>query len=65
MVDFKFDVKTLGNLLGIGITLLIVIALLMVFISPLLTTLLPTIFVAKMTLTEVLLFLILVRLHVK
>jgi hypothetical protein len=65
MVDFKMDVKDLGNVLVLGISLIIVIAILMAFIGPLLATIFPTIFVAKLTLTEVLLFLILLRLHVK
>lgn len=65
MFNFKLDVKDLGNIVGISITLLIVIALLMAFLSPLLVTILPTIFAVKLSLVEVLLFLILVRLYVK
>lgn len=65
MFNFKLDVKDLGNLVGISITMIIVIALLMAFVSPLLVSILPTIFTVKLTLTEVLLFLMLIRLHVK
>jgi len=66
MVNFKdWNVKELGNMVVLGIVLVVIIALFMTFINPLLVSVLPTIFTTALTITDVLLLLILIRLHVK
>jgi hypothetical protein len=66
MVNFKtFNVKELGNLVTLGIVLILVISIFMTFVNPLLVTVLPTIFTHTLSVTDVLLLLILIRLHVK
>lgn len=64
MVNFKeWNVKELGNLVILAIVLLIVTTMFMTFINPLLVTVLPTVFTHTLSVTDVLLLLILVRLH--
>ncbi len=66
MVNFKaWNVKELGNLATLTIVLLIVMSIFMTFVNPLLITVLPTIFTHTLSVTDVLLLLILIRLHVK
>ena len=66
MVNFKaWNVKELGNLATLAIVLLIVMSIFMTFVNPLLVTILPTIFTHTLSVTDVLLLLILIRLHVK
>lgn len=66
MVNFKtLNIKELGNLVVLGIVLLVVISILMIFVNPLLVTILPTVFTHGLSVTEILLLLILIRLHVK
>jgi|GEM_PF-6496806 len=66
MVNFKtFNIKELGNLVTLGIVLILVISIFMTFVNPLLVTVLPTIFTHALSITDVLLLLILIRLHVK
>jgi len=65
-IDYKsFNVKDLGSLFVIGILLLVVVALVTMFISPMLTTLIPSLFATPLGLTDTLLFLILITLVVK
>jgi hypothetical protein len=66
MINFKeWNVKELGNYAVLGIVLILVVSVFMTFINPLLVTILPTIFTHTLTITDVLLLLILMRLHVK
>lgn len=66
MINFKdWNVKELGNVVLLGIVLIVVITIFMTFFNPLLVTVLPTIFAHGLTVTEVLLLLILIRLHIK
>lgn len=66
MVNFKeWNIKELGNLVVLGMVLIVVISIFMTFVSPLLVTVLPTIFTHALSITDVLLLLILIRLHVK
>jgi hypothetical protein len=66
MVNFRtFNVKELGNLVTLGSVLILVISIFMTFINPLLVTVLPTIFTHTLSITDVLLLLILIKLHVK
>lgn len=64
MINFKdWNVKTLGDLVVLGIILIVVVSIFMTFINPLLVALLPTIFTHTLSVTDVLLLLILIRLH--
>ena len=66
MVNFKdWNLKHLGNMIIVGFVLVILIAMIHMFVSPLLTVLFPAVFVTTLTLTDTLLFLILLRLVVK
>lgn len=66
MVNFKtWNVKELGDMAILTIVLLVVITIFMTFVNPLLVTVLPTIFTHTLGVTDVLLLLILIRLHVK
>lgn len=66
MINFKeWNVKELGNLVVLGIVLIVVITVFTTFVNPLLVTILPTIFAHGLTITDVLLLLILIRLHTK
>ena len=66
MINFKeWNLKELGNMVVLGIVLVVIISVFMTFFNPLLVTVLPTIFTHALTITDVLLLLILIRLHVK
>ncbi len=66
MITFKdWNVKHLGDMLLLGVVLILIVTLMHMVVSPLLTTVLPTVFIAKLTLTDILLFLILVRLALR
>ena len=66
MINFKeWNIKELGNMVVLGIVLIVIISVFMTFVNPLLVTVLPTIFTHSLTITDVLLLLILIRLHVK
>ena len=66
MINFKeWNLKELGNIVVLGIVLVVIISVFMTFFNPLLVTVLPTIFTHALTITDVLLLLILIRLHVK
>ena len=66
MINFKeWNIKELGNMVVLGIVLVVIISVFMTFVNPLLVTVLPTIFTHSLTITDVLLLLILIRLHVK
>ncbi len=66
MINFKeWNIKELGNLVVLGMVLILVVSIFMTFINPLLVTVLPTIFTHALTITDVLLLLILIRLHIK
>ncbi len=66
MVNFKdWHMTRLGNLILVGLMLVVLIILIHVFVSPLLVTLVPTVFTTPLTLTDTLLFFILIRLIVK
>ncbi len=61
MVDFKtFNLKHIGHLVTLGVILVIIIALITLFVSPILTTVLPGVFATSLTLTDTLLFMLLV-----
>ncbi|MCE3231926.1 MAG: hypothetical protein K0R98_183 [Rickettsiaceae bacterium] len=65
MINFKeWNVKHLGDIVVSIIVLLLGVAFVMGFISPVLTAALPAVF-TKLTLTDTLLLLILLRLHSK
>ncbi len=64
-LDYKnWSVKDLGHIVIVSIILVVLITIMMLFVSPVLTTVLPMVFTTKLTLTEVLLFFVLVRLVV-
>lgn len=66
MVNFKnWDLEHLGNMILLGFALIMIVTVVHVFVSPLLVTLLPSVFTTGLTLTDTLLFLILMRLIVK
>jgi hypothetical protein len=66
MINFKeWNIKELGNYSVLGIVLILVISVFMTFVNPLLVTVLPTIFSHALSITDVLLLLILIRLHTK
>lgn len=61
MLDFKtWNLKHIGHLVTLGVILVIIIALMHLFVSPILTTVLPGVFVTSLTLTDTLLFMLLV-----
>ncbi len=65
IVNYKdWNIKNFGNLLVLGLVFTVVIAIIHFFVSPLLVMILPTVFTAPLTLTEILLFLILITLMV-
>lgn len=62
MIDLKdWNVKNLGNMIVMMIVLLFLVTIVHLVISPLFVSLLPTVFATKLTLSETLLFLILLR----
>lgn len=64
-LDYKnWSVKDLGHIVVVSIILVVLITVMTLFVSPLLTTVLPMVFTTKLTLTEILLFFVLVRLVV-
>ncbi len=64
MINFKeWNLKHVGEIVLLGIVLIFVVTLITTFVSPLLMTILPTIFTTALSLTDTLLLLILVRLH--
>mgnify|MGYP000901308673 CR=1 FL=1 len=66
MVDFKtMNLKVLGNVVILAILLIVAIAVIMVFVGPILTTVLPGVFAGGIGLTDTLLLLILLRLFIK
>lgn len=66
MISIKsFDVKHLGEILVLGIVLLVVITIFMTVINPLLTTVLPTVFTHGLTLTDTILLFVLMKLYTK
>jgi hypothetical protein len=66
MVNLKdWNVKHLGETIISVIVLLVIVAIIMTVVSPILTAVLPTVFAVKLTLTDTLLLLMLVRLHSK
>lgn len=66
MINFReWNIKELGNFVVLGIVLILVVSIFMTFVNPLLVTVLPTIFTHALTITDVLLLLILMRLYVK
>ena len=66
MINYKeWNLKTLGNMVIFGIVLFLLIALMHIVVSPVLTMVLPMVFTTGLTITEILLFLILVRLYAK
>lgn len=66
MINFKnWNMTHLGHVVMLSIVLLLIISMIHLFVGPLLVTLLPGVFTAAVTLTDILLFLILVRLVIK
>ena len=66
MINFKeWNIKHLIDSVVLGVIIVVVIALVHLIVSPLLVMILPTVFTTGLTLTEVLLFLMLIRLHTK
>lgn len=61
----NWNIRDIGHLVVVAIIFVVLIAVMHIFVSPLLTLVLPTVFVAPLTLTEILLFLLLIRLVVK
>lgn len=65
-IDYtKINVKDIGHLLVVGILLFVVAVLVMKFVAPLLGVILPTVFGGTLTLTDTLLFLILLTMVVR
>lgn len=63
IVNYKdWNIRNLGSIFVLGIVIMLVIGVIHLFISPLLMIVLPTVFTAKLTLTETLLFLVLLTL---
>jgi hypothetical protein len=66
MINLKtLSAKELGNIASLGVVLILIISVFMTFVNPLLVTVLPTIFTHTLTVTDILLLLILIRLHAK
>lgn len=64
-VDYKtWNLKTLGNLFVLGLVMAVIIGMIHLVVSPLLMTILPTVFLAPLSLTETLLFLLLLVLMI-
>ncbi len=60
MVNFKeWSLKHIGDVLLLALFTTIVVAMFHLVISPLLVTILPTIFITKLTITDTLLFVLL------
>ncbi len=60
-INYKeWNVKDLGDFFIVGFILTVVIAIMHLFISPLLGLILPVVFTAPLTITDILLFLLLV-----
>jgi hypothetical protein len=65
-INYKdWNMKNLGHLLVLGLVFTVIIAVIHMFVSPLLVLILPTVFTAPLTLTDTLLFLILITQMVK
>lgn len=66
MIDYKnWNLKHLGHMVVLSIILILVIGMIHLFVSPLLTTLFPAVFTTALTLTDTILFLILLKLVVR
>jgi len=62
MISLKdWNLKSLGYFIVNGVLLLILASIVMTFVSPMLVTLLPALFVTKLTLTDTLLLFILIK----
>ncbi len=65
-INYKdWNMKNLGHLLVLGFVFTVIIAVIHMFISPLLTLVLPTVFTTGLSLTDTLLFLLLITQMVK
>lgn len=65
-VNYKdWNLTNLGQLVILGIVFTLIIAAMHFFVSPLLVMVLPTVFTTGLSLTEVLLFLILITLYIR
>lgn len=60
-----WNMKHLLDSVVLGIVLVLVITLVHLIVSPLLVTILPMVFKTGLSLTEILLLLVLIRLHTK
>jgi uncharacterized membrane protein len=62
-INYKdWNLKNLGNVFVLGLVFTLIIAVIHLFVSPLLVLVMPTVFVAPLTLTETLLFMLLITL---
>jgi hypothetical protein len=65
-INYKdWNMKNLGHLLVLGLVFTVIIAVIHMFVSPLLVLILPSVFTAPLSLTDTLLFLILITQMVK
>jgi hypothetical protein len=65
-INYKdWNMKNLGHLLVLGLVFTVIIAVIHMFVSPLLVLVLPTVFTAPLSLTDTLLFLLLITQMVK
>lgn len=61
-LDFKtWNVMELGRMIVLGIILIVVVAIFHVVVSPVLVAVLPSVFTAPLSVTDILLFMILIR----
>jgi len=66
MINYKdWNMKHFGNLVVLSIVLILLIALVHTFVTPLLVGILPTVFTGTISLTDILLFFVLIRLITK
>ncbi len=62
-INYKeWNIRNLGSIFILGIVVMLVIGVIHLFVSPLLMIVLPTVFTVPLTLTETLLFLLLLTL---
>lgn len=65
-VNYKdWNLRNLGHLIVLGFVFTLVIAIMHIFVSPILTMILPTVFTTTLSVTDVLLFLILITLYIR
>lgn len=65
-INYKdWNLTNFGQLVVLGLVFTLVIAVMHIFVSPLLVMILPTVFTTALTVTDILLFLILITLYIR